>query len=67
LTAPVSQGRFVAVADVEGYIHFLDRETGNIVGRIATDGTPIFAALKIADRVLVAQTSKGGLFAVSAQ
>jgi outer membrane protein assembly factor BamB len=67
LTAPVSQGRFVAVADVEGYIHFLDRETGNIVGRIATDGTPIFATLKIADRVLVAQTSKGGLFAVSAQ
>jgi outer membrane protein assembly factor BamB len=67
LTAPVSQGRFVVVADVKGYIHFVDREDGALVGRIETDGSPVYAALKTADRVLVAQTSKGGLFAVSAQ
>jgi outer membrane protein assembly factor BamB len=67
LTAPVSQGRFVAVADVQGYIHFLNREDGALMGRIASDGSPVVAALKTADRVLFAQTSKGNLFAVSAQ
>jgi outer membrane protein assembly factor BamB len=67
LTAPVSQGRFLVVADVQGFIHFLDREDGALLGRIATDGSSIVAALKTADRVLVAQTSKGNLFAVQAQ
>jgi outer membrane protein assembly factor BamB len=67
LSAPVSQGRFVAVADVEGYIHFLNREDGALMGRIATDKSPIVATMRAADRVLLAQTSKGNLFAVSAQ
>jgi outer membrane protein assembly factor BamB len=67
LTAPVSQGRFVAVGDVEGYIHFLNREDGSFAGRIATDGSPVVTGMKIADQVLIAQTRKGGLFAVTAQ
>ena len=41
LTAPLALGREVAVGDVEGYVHFLSRETGAFVGRVATDGSPI--------------------------
>lgn len=67
VTAPVSQGRFVVVADVEGYVHFLNREDGAQLGRIATDGSPIVAAMRTADRVLLVQTSKGNLYAVTAQ
>jgi outer membrane protein assembly factor BamB len=67
LTAPVSQGRFVVVGDVEGYIHFLNREDGSFAGRIATDGSQVITGMKIADQVLIAQTRKGGLFAVTAQ
>ena len=67
LTAPVSQGRFVVVGDFEGYIHFLSREDGAFATRIATDGNAISAELKVADRVLVAQTRSGRVYAVSAQ
>lgn len=67
LTAPVSQGRFVVVADIEGYLHFLDREDGALIGRIATDKSPIISRMTAADRVLIVQTSKGNLFAVQAQ
>jgi outer membrane protein assembly factor BamB len=67
LSAPVSQGRFVAVADVQGYIHFLNREDGALAARIATDGSAISAEMKAVDRILLAQTRSGGLFAVTAQ
>jgi outer membrane protein assembly factor BamB len=67
LSAPVSQGRFVAVADVQGYIHFLNREDGALAARIATDGSAISAEMKAVDRMLLAQTRSGGLFAVTAQ
>src|SRR5262249_77852 len=34
LTAPLVLGDVIAVGDVEGYVHFLSRETGAFVGRI---------------------------------
>ncbi len=33
LTGPVLQGSYLAVADYDGYIHWLDREDGHIVAR----------------------------------
>src|SRR5437773_3862906 len=41
LTAPVALGRELAVGDVQGYVHFLSRESGTLVGRVATDGSAI--------------------------
>jgi outer membrane protein assembly factor BamB len=67
LSAPVSQGRFVIVGDLEGYLHFINRDDGAIIGRFKTDGSPIVAEMKIADQVLVVQTEKGALYAVKAQ
>lgn len=65
LTAPLALGREIAVGDVQGYVHFLSRETGAFVGRFATDGSPVNAGLvRLGDGFLV-QTRNGGLYALS--
>lgn len=65
LTLPLPVDNAVAVGDLEGYVHFLARDTGAFVARVATDGSPVRAApLAIPSGVLV-QTRNGGLFAIS--
>jgi outer membrane protein assembly factor BamB len=63
LTAPLPIADIVAVGDVEGYVHFLSRETGAFVGRAATDGSPIRSSLLRLEQGLLVQTQEGGLFA----
>jgi outer membrane protein assembly factor BamB len=65
LTAPLALGDVVAVGDVEGYVHFLSRETGAFVGRIATDGTPIRTSLLRLEQGFLVQTQEGNLYALS--
>ncbi len=65
LSLPQPVGNEIAVGDLEGYVHFLSRDTGAFVARIATDGSAVRAApLAIPGGVLV-QTRNGGLFAIS--
>ena len=47
VTAPALAGRYLAVGDLQGYVHFLSREDGSFVARIATDGSPIVAKPEI--------------------
>jgi outer membrane protein assembly factor BamB len=55
----------VVVGDLEGYVHFLARETGAFVARFATDGGAVRAApIKLPSGVLV-QTVDGRLYALS--
>ena len=64
LTLPVPLGTEVGAGDLQGFVHFLARESGAFVARAATDGTPIRAApLRLADGILV-QTQGGGLYAL---
>ncbi|HKW37116.1 MAG TPA: outer membrane protein assembly factor BamB [Burkholderiales bacterium] len=65
LTAPLPLGDVVAVGDVEGYVHFLSRETGTFVGRIATDGSAIRSSPLRLQQGLLVQTQEGGLYALS--
>jgi outer membrane protein assembly factor BamB len=65
LTAPLALGDVVAVGDVEGYVHFLSRENGAFVGRIATDGSPIRSSLLRLEQGFLVQTQEGNLFALS--
>jgi outer membrane protein assembly factor BamB len=67
LTAPLALGREVAVGDVEGYVHFLSRETGAFVGRTATDGSAILSPLVQLGNGFLVQTHAGNLYALSAQ
>ena len=63
LTAPLPLGRSVAVADVEGYVHLLARDTGGFVARVETDGTPVSAYLVRIEGGFLAQTRGGALYA----
>jgi outer membrane protein assembly factor BamB len=65
LSAPLALGDVVAVGDVEGYVHFLSRETGAFVGRVATDGTPIRASILRLEQGFLVQTQEGNLYALS--
>ena len=61
LTRPVPAGDLVVVGDIEGYVHFLARETGTFTARYATGEGAIRAApLALPSGVLV-QTQSGGL------
>lgn len=45
VTAPVATNRFVAVAESEdGFVHLLDRRTGETIGRVRVDSSGISAA-----------------------
>jgi outer membrane protein assembly factor BamB len=67
LSAPVSLGSTVAVGDYQGYIHFLSRENGNFVARVATDGSPIVAAPILVGNSVVFQTQAGSLVALATE
>lgn len=41
VTGPIIADRLVVVADFEGYLHFLDRDTGEFKARIEHDGEPV--------------------------
>jgi outer membrane protein assembly factor BamB len=64
LSAPLLVGRTVMVGDVEGWVHFLSRETGALQLRLATDGSPIVAAPAAIGTTVLVGTRNGGLFAL---
>lgn len=66
-TAPLALGRYIAVADVQGYVHLLAREDGSFAARIATDGSRIGAPPVALNRGFLVQTRNGGLFALTVQ
>jgi outer membrane protein assembly factor BamB len=67
LSAPVSFGRAVAVGDLKGFVHFLSREDGSLIGRIATDGSPIIGTPMVAGAHLILQTQSGTVVALAAE
>jgi outer membrane protein assembly factor BamB len=65
LSVPLPLGSEIAVADLQGYVHFLARDSGAFAARIATDGSPVLAApLRLANGFVV-QTHNGGLYALA--
>ncbi|XLZ70469.1 outer membrane protein assembly factor BamB [Massilia sp. SR12] len=67
LSAPVSYGRFVAVGDLEGYVHFLSREDGTVLGRIDTGGGAIKAPPVVAGSNVILQTQNGTVAAIAVE
>jgi outer membrane protein assembly factor BamB len=61
LTSPIGRARWIAVGDYQGYLHLLNADDGQVVGRAELDGSPIVAPpLNIAGGFVV-QTSRGYL------
>ncbi|HEX6828548.1 MAG TPA: PQQ-binding-like beta-propeller repeat protein, partial [Burkholderiales bacterium] len=65
VTAPRIVGPYVAVGDLEGYVHFLSAEDGSFAARMATDGSAIGAPPVVVGGNVLVQTRNGGLFAIS--
>lgn len=66
LSAPAVVADGVAFGDYQGYIHFLSRSDGRLLGRIRADSNPIVSPLLATPRGIVVQTSGGNLTLVGA-
>lgn len=67
LSTPISYGRAVVVGDAQGYIHFLSREDGTMLARVATDGSPLVAAPIVAGANVIFQTHSGAVVAYATE
>jgi outer membrane protein assembly factor BamB len=65
LSLPLAAGNAVAVGDLEGYVHFLARDTGAFVARHPTGGGPVRAAPVALPAGVLVQTRNGNLVALS--
>ena len=65
LTAPLLLGRSVVVGDESGLVHFLSREDGAPLTRIATDGSGVAVAPVVAADTLIVITRKGNVYGFS--
>lgn len=65
LTTPLAMGSIIAVGDVEGYVHFLNREDGAFGARIKTGDSQILSHMALINgNTLLAQSREGVVFAV---
>lgn len=64
LSAPALIGGVLAVADFEGYVHFLDRATGEFVARVKTSGERVSNPLVTADNLLLVINDEGRVTAL---
>lgn len=64
---PLALDGFVAVSDVEGIVHLLQREHGAFAARLNGDGSAIDAAMQPYGRAFIAQSRAGSVRALSAR
>jgi outer membrane assembly lipoprotein YfgL len=62
LTAPLAVGRSVVVGDEAGLVHWLSRDDGSILTRMATDGSALVAGPVLANGTLIVVTRNGNIF-----
>ena len=67
VTAPAIIGDLVVVGDFEGYLHWLDKKSGDFVARTRLSGNPIIATPITVDNVVYVYSSDGKLGAYTRQ
>lgn len=65
LTGSAEMGDYIVAGDRFGYLHWLDRNSGAIVGRYEADSDPIQAAPVRAGDYLIVQTASGRILAIT--
>ena len=65
VTGPAVVDGYVVVGDFEGYLHWLDQETGEIVARHEVDSSGIHSTPTVVDNVLYSQSKDGDLQAIA--
>lgn len=66
LSAPASIGDYVAVADLDGYVHWFDRATGVLAGRVKAGGERVTNPPLALDGTLYLINDAGGIMAMRA-
>ncbi|MBK8534333.1 MAG: outer membrane protein assembly factor BamB [Candidatus Competibacteraceae bacterium] len=66
LSAPAATGEYVVVGDFEGYLHWLSKDSGKIVGRVRATGKSIVAPPLAAGDLVFVQGQGGSLGAFRA-
>jgi outer membrane protein assembly factor BamB len=64
LSAPAVVGDYVAVADLEGYVHWFDKATGNVVARAKTSGDRVTNPPVSVNGILYLISDKGDISAL---
>lgn len=64
VTGPAIVDNYVVVGDFEGYLHWLDQETGEIVARHEVDSSGIHSTPTVVDGILYSQSRDGDLQAI---
>jgi len=62
LTQPVNIGNYVAVGDFEGYIHWINKDDGSIIGRTLTDSSGIRTSPLVVNQQLLVLGNAGYLY-----
>jgi len=65
VTGPAPIGNYVVVGDFEGYLHWLDQATGEVVARHHVDSSGIHTTPTVANGVLYSQSRDGDLEAIT--
>lgn len=64
LSGPAVVPQAVAVGDYQGYVHFLSRSDGRLLGRVQVGGGAVVSPLVGSDRGVLVQTGNGNLLLV---
>ena len=64
LSGAVAWAGAIVFGDFEGQLHFFDRETGNPLARLPTDGSAVLATPVVDGDTLLVTTRSGGLYAI---
>jgi outer membrane protein assembly factor BamB len=64
VTGPVIVGQYVVVGDYEGYLHWLDQDTGEIVSRHKVDSSGIHSTPTVSNGIIFSQSRDGDLQAI---
>lgn len=64
LSGPAVVPQAVAVGDYEGYVHFLSRSSGDLIGRVQVGGGAVVSPLVGSDYGVLVQTGNGNLMLV---
>ncbi len=63
LSGVLVAGRTAVVGDAQGFVHFLDREDGQPLLRLSTDGSGVASAPVVQGTTMLVVTRAGGLYA----
>lgn len=64
VTGPVAVGNYVIVGDYEGYLHWLNAETGEFVSQYHVDGSGIYATPTLYKGIIYVQSRDGDIEAI---